>query len=117
MKKLISKIFGFNPPKDEALYTSKQAARDRLKLALTYDRASIGYNALEQLRDEIIQVIVKHLDLDQENISIQLDRTMDEDKLIASIPLRINTRLHGSKSPATMKAMPSPSPSVRRRRR
>lgn len=115
MKNLISKIFGFNLSEDKAPHTSKQAARERLKLALTYDRASIGYNALEQLRDEIIEVIARHLDLDQEDITIQLDRTMDQDKLIASIPLRINTRSHGPTSPATMKAMPSPS--VRRRRR
>ena len=115
MKKLISKIFGFDLSEDNAHHPSKQAARERLKLALTYDRASIGYNALEQLRDEIIQVIARHLDLDQEDITIQLDRTMDQDKLIASIPLRINTRSHGSGSPATMKA--TPSPSIRRRRR
>ncbi len=114
MKKLISKIFGFGLSEDDA-HPSRQAARERLKLALTYDRASVGYNALERLRDEIIEVIAKHLDLDQEDITIQLDRTMDQDKLIASIPLRINTRSHGSKSPATMKAMPRPS--TRRHRR
>lgn len=112
MKKLISKLLGFDLSEDDAPRTSKQAARERLKLALTYDRTSIGYNALEQLRDEIIQVIAKHLDLDQEDINIQLDRTMDQDKLIASIPLRINTRSRSSRTPTTMNAMPS----VRRRR-
>ena len=113
MKKLISKLFGFDLSENAAPHASKQAARERLKLALTYDRASIGYNALEQLRDEIIEVIARHLDLDQEDITIQLDRTMDQDKLIASIPLRINTRSHGSILPTPMKAT---SPSVRRRR-
>ena len=112
MKKLISKLFGFDLSEDDVPRTSKQAARERLKLALTYDRTSIGYNALEQLRDEIIQVIAKHLELDQEDITIQLDRTMDQDKLIASIPLRINTRSRSSRSPTTMNAMPS----IRRRR-
>lgn len=116
MKKFISKLFGFDLSKDDAPRTSKQAARERLKLALTYDRTSIGYNALEQIRDEIIQVIAKHLDLDQEDITIQLDRTLDQDKLIASIPLRINTRSHSSRSPAAMRAMPSPAARRRRRR-
>ena len=115
MKKLISKIFGFNPPpEDEPLHASNQVARERLKLALTYDRASIGYNALEQLRDEIIEVIARHLDLDQEDITIQLDRTMEQDKLIASIPLRINARVQRSRAPATPRPMPSAA--VRRRR-
>ena len=112
MKKLISKLFGFDLSEDDVPRTSKQAARERLKLALTYDRTSIGYNALEQLRDEIIQVIAKHLELDQEDITIQLDRTMDQDKLIASIPLRINTRSRSSRSPATMNTVPA----IRRRR-
>jgi len=111
VKKLISKLFGFDLPENDAPRASKQAARERLELALTYDRTSIGYNALEQLGDEIIRVIAKHLDLDQGEVTVQLDRTMDRDKLIASIPLRINTRSRSSRSPATMKAVPS----VRRR--
>ena len=114
MKKFMSKLFGYDLPEEDNLRTSKQAARERLQLALTYDRASIGYNALEQLRDEIIEVIARHLELDQDDISIQLDRTMDQDKLIASIPLRIKTRSPGPVTPTAMKAMPSPSEQRRR---
>ena len=109
MKKFMSKLFGFDLPEEDGRRTSKQAARERLKLALTYDRASIGYNALEELRDEVIEVIAKHLELDQDDISIQLDRTMDQDKLIASIPLRIKTRSPGPVPPAGMRTMPTPS--------
>ena len=107
MKKFMSKLFGYDFPEEDGRRTSKQAARERLKLALTYDRASIGYNALEQLRDEIIEVIARHLELDQEAISIQLDRTMEQDKLIASIPLRIKTRSPGPVPPTAMNAVPS----------
>lgn len=109
MKKFMSKLFGYDLPEEDGRRSSKQAARERLKLALTYDRASIGYNALEQLRDEIIEVIAKHLELDQEDISIQLDRTMEQDKLIASIPLRIKTRSQGPVSPAPSRTIQSPS--------
>ena len=109
MKKFMSKLFGFDLPEDDGRRTSKQAARERLKLALTYDRASIGYNALEELRDEIIEVIARHLQLDQDDVSIQLDRTMEQDKLIASIPLRIKTRSPGPVAPTGMRTMPSPS--------
>lgn len=109
MKKFMSKLFGYDLPEEDGRRTSKQAARERLKLALTYDRASIGYNALEQLRDEIIEVIARHLELDQEDISIQLDRTMEQDKLIASIPLRIKTRSPGPVPPTASRTMPSPS--------
>ena len=67
---------------------SKQAAKERLKLALTYDRGGLAQGTIELLRDEIIQVIAKHLAINKDEIEINFDRTSEQDKLIASIPLR-----------------------------
>lgn len=71
---------------------SKHAAKERLKLALTYDRGGLAQGTIEQLRDEIIQVIAKHLTINVDEIDINFDRTTEEDRLIASIPLRIVPR-------------------------
>jgi len=71
---------------------SKAAAKERLKLALTYDRGGLAQNTIEQLRDEIIQVIAKRLIINEDEIEINFDRTTEEDKLIASIPLRMAPR-------------------------
>jgi len=71
---------------------SKTAAKERLKLALTYDRGGLPQGTIEQLRDEIIQVIAKHLTINQDEIDINFDRTTEEDRLIASIPLRMAPR-------------------------
>lgn len=71
---------------------SKTAAKERLKLALTYDRGGLAQGTIEQLRDEIIQVIAKHLAINEDEIEINFDRTTEEDKLIASIPLRMPPR-------------------------
>jgi cell division topological specificity factor len=71
---------------------SKNAAKERLKLALTYDRGGLAQGTIEQLRDEIIQVIAKHLTINEDEIDINFDRTTDEDRLIASIPLRMAPR-------------------------
>jgi cell division topological specificity factor MinE len=71
---------------------SKQAAKERLKLALTYDRGGLAQGTIEQLRDELIQVISKRLIVDEEEIEINFDRTTEEDRLIASIPLRMAPR-------------------------
>ena len=68
---------------------SKNAAKERLKLALTYDRGGLAKGAIEQLRDEIIQVIDKHLAIHEDEIEIHFDRTTE---LIASIPLRMAPR-------------------------
>ena len=71
---------------------SKNAAKERLKLALTYDRGGLVQGTIEQLRDEIIQVIAKHLAINEDEIEINFDRTTEEDRLIASIPLRMAPR-------------------------
>jgi cell division topological specificity factor len=71
---------------------SKNAAKERLKLALTYDRGGLAQGTIEQLRDEIIQVIAKHLTINEDEIDINFDRTTEEDRLIASIPLRMAPR-------------------------
>ena len=36
---------------------SKNAAKERLKLALTYDRGGLAQGTIEQLRDEIIRLL------------------------------------------------------------
>ena len=71
---------------------SKHAAKERLKLALTYDRGGLAQGTIERLRDEIIQVIAKHLAINEDEIEINFDRTTEEDRLIASIPLRMAPR-------------------------
>jgi cell division topological specificity factor len=71
---------------------SKHAAKERLKLALTYDRGGLAQGTIERLRDEIIQVIAKHLTINEDEIEINFDRTTEEDRLIATIPLRMVPR-------------------------
>ena len=87
----LDKLMKHLSPVDNA-QPSKQAAKERLKLALTYDRGGLAQGTIEQLRDEIIQVIAKHLAINEDEIEINFDRTSEQDKLIASIPLRMTPR-------------------------
>lgn len=87
---------------------SKHAAKERLKLALTYDRGGLAQGTIEQLRDEILQVIAKHLAINEDEIEINFDRTSQEDRLIASIPLRPPPRLRVRGRQATTTAEPPP---------
>lgn len=91
---------------------SKNAAKERLKLALTYDRGGLAQGTIEQLRDEIIQVIAKHLAINEDEIEINFDRTSEQDKLIASIPLRMTarTRTKGGRATAAAEKAPAPPP-------
>ena len=93
---------------------SKQAAKERLKLALTYDRGGLAQGTIEQLRDEIIQVIAKHLAINKDEIEINFDRTSEQDKLIASIPLRLVPRSRTKAGAATTTAEKTPTRSSKK---
>ena len=83
----LSKIFGKSK-------TSKDVAKDRLKLVLIHDRANVSPQFLEMVKGEIIKVITHYMDIDEEGLDIQLTRTKSEDgqgyvpALIANIPIR-----------------------------
>jgi cell division topological specificity factor len=86
------KLLAFRTASSDDEYASKYVAKERLKLALTYDRGNLPRGVIEQLRDEIIQLMVKHLAINAEEIEINFDRTPEHDKLIASIPLGTTIR-------------------------
>ena len=71
---------------------SKDVARDRLKLVLIHDRTDISPAIIEQLKDEIINVISKHVDIDRDGVQIKLQQEEHENRLIADIPLIKNPR-------------------------
>jgi cell division topological specificity factor len=67
--------------------SSAQAAKERLQLVLIHDRTDISPAVLEQLKDEIIAVISKHVDIVRDGVEINLSQNQRENKLIANIPL------------------------------
>ena len=93
--KLLIKLFGRGPRGSTAPASSKTVAKERLQLALTYDRGGLAHSTIEQLRDEIIKLIAKHLAVHEEDIIIDFDRTLDRDKMIASIPIQTAKRPRG----------------------
>lgn len=96
---------------------SSQMAKDRLKLALTYDRGGLPRGAIEQLRDELIDVIAKHLSISREDIQVNFERSDSYDKLIASIPLTVQRMREQVAKATAPKATAGPKTSGRRRRR
>jgi cell division topological specificity factor len=67
--------------------SSAQAAKERLQLVLIHDRTDISPAVLEQLKDEIIAVISKHVDIVRDGVEINLSQNQRENKLVANIPL------------------------------
>ena len=67
--------------------SSAQAAKERLQFVLIHDRTDISPAVMEQLKDEIIAVISKHVDINRAGVEINLSQTARENRLVANIPL------------------------------
>ena len=54
---------------------SAPAARERLQVLLAHERASSGVSELvTKLRDEILAVIAKHMQIDGDKVSVKMER-------------------------------------------
>jgi cell division topological specificity factor len=72
--------------------SSADQAKDRLKLVLINDRTDLTPDALNRLKDELIQVISRYIEIDSKAVNISVENIGREQRLIADIPLRTNRR-------------------------
>ncbi len=66
---------------------TKSIAKERLKLILVQDRTLLSPSILEEMKEELINVISKYLDIQQTDISIQIQRESRKTILEAIIPV------------------------------
>lgn len=73
---------------------SGSVAKDRLKLLLVSDRASCSPEIMEAIKNDIIKVISKYMEIDSEGLDIQITQTESEENhstvpaIYANIPIR-----------------------------
>ncbi len=73
---------------------SGNVAKDRLKLLLVSDRANCSPEMMEAIKNDIIKVISKYMDVDTEALDIQITQTESEGgngsvpALFANIPIK-----------------------------
>jgi cell division topological specificity factor len=67
---------------------SAYQAKERLKLVLVHDRTDLSPGVLETLKDDLIQTISRHVDIDPAAVRIEMAQDGREQRLIADIPLR-----------------------------
>lgn len=72
---------------------SRDTAKERLHLVLMQDRANISADFLDLMRQEIIEVIKKYVDVDESEIDVRMTSKQNEDgsngapALFANIPI------------------------------
>ena len=74
--------------------SSGDVARDRLKLLLVSDRANCSPEIMELIKNDIINVIAKYMEIDSEGLDIQITQTESDGEngnvpaLVANIPIK-----------------------------
>ncbi len=67
--------------------TSKDMAKDRLKLVLIQDRASMSPAMMENLRRDLMDVISKYMDFDESALEVQMAEQDNMTMLEVNIPV------------------------------
>lgn len=81
MLDLISRVFGRESP-------SAVIAKERLRLVLVHDRASVQPQVLDRLKDDLIRVISEYLEIDTAAMDVRLDNQTHQAALVANIPVK-----------------------------
>ena len=79
-----------NLGKKENTKESSDTAKERLHLVLMQDRANVSADFLELMKQEIIEVIKKYIDVDEKAIDVRLTNKANEDGTVGAPALYAN---------------------------
>jgi cell division topological specificity factor len=77
----LSRLLGRDQP------SSREIAKQRLQLVLVHDRIKISPAMLEKLKDELITVISRYVEIDAESVEVAFTQSKRQSRLVADIPL------------------------------
>jgi len=78
---LINRLLGQGRKKSGAV------AKNRLQLVLVQDRVNLSPARIDLLKDELIEVISKYVEIDSNGIDIELTNSNRQSQLVANIPV------------------------------
>ena len=74
--------------------SSGMYAKDRLQMMLVSDRANCSPELMEAIKNDIMEVLAKYVEIDTDNLDIQINQTDNETRngaapiLLANIPIK-----------------------------
>ena len=94
----------FSKKEEKGIANSRDTAKERLHLVLMQDRANVSADFLDLMKQEIIDVIKKYIEVDEKEIDVRLTNQANDDgtngapALYANIPiLNIKNDVKGEK--------------------
>lgn len=80
LNEIVRKLFG-------AKKNSSQAAKNRLKFALIYDKFEVSDNMLKQLQQDIVEVISRYFEIDNDALQLDINKTKESSALTFNMPI------------------------------
>lgn len=81
---LLERIFS----RGNSLKSSREAARRRLQIVLAHDRADLTPAMVEKMRQEILEVVSRYVEIDPSEAEFALESDKRTTALIANLPIR-----------------------------
>ena len=67
---------------------SKEEAKQRLKVLLIHDQVDLTQGKMDEMRKEILEVVHRYLEVDDDSVTFQLDRGEGGVALVSEFPVR-----------------------------
>lgn len=90
-KDIISTLNSWTAPKK-----SRYPAKNRLQLVIAHDRAGVNPEMIDQMRQEIIEVVSRYLDIDVEEMEFSIQSNDRTTSLSANLPIRKIKRIRSN---------------------